>query len=355
MKVLITGGCGFLGSNIASSYLREGAEVVVVDALFRRGSSANLAWLENQAAPGFFHFIQADLAVKEAVFTVFRRHAPFDYICHVGGQVAMTTSLQDPERDLHTNVLGTFNVLEAARNLSPDALIAYSSTNKVYGDLEWLRYEETATRYVLPDYLHGLDEALALDFSTPYGCSKGAADQYVRDWARVYGLKTVVFRHSSIYGGRQFASFDQGWIGWFCQKAIEQKACWQDGGTPKRFTIAGTGKQVRDVLHADDLINLYRLAFEQRELLAGEIFNIGGGVENSLSLLELFAILSDLLCIPPLTYEVTPRRSSDQDCFIADISKAAKILGWSPLTSCRSGIATMLEWTENNLSIIRKP
>jgi CDP-paratose 2-epimerase len=349
---LITGGCGFLGSNIASSYLREGVEVVVIDALFRRGSSANLAWLENQAAPGLFHFIQADLAAKETVFAVFRRNAPFDFICHVGGQVAMTTSLQDPERDLHTNVLGTFNVLEAARNLSPDALIAYSSTNKVYGDLEWMRYEETATRYGLPDYPNGLDEALALDFSTPYGCSKGAADQYVRDWARVYGLKTVVFRHSSIYGGRQFASFDQGWVGWFCQKAIEQKACWQDGGTPKPFTIAGTGKQVRDVLHADDLINLYKLAFDQRDRLTGEIFNIGGGVANSLSLLELFAILSDLLGIPPLTYEVTPRRSSDQDCFIADISKAAQILDWHPLTTCRSGIATMLEWTENNFSTI---
>jgi CDP-paratose 2-epimerase len=352
MKVLITGGCGFLGSNIASSYLREGVEVVVIDALFRRGSSANLAWLENQAAPGLFHFIQADLAAKETVFAVFRRNAPFDFICHVGGQVAMTTSLQDPERDLHTNVLGTFNVLEAARNLSPDALIAYSSTNKVYGDLEWMRYEETATRYCLPDYPNGLDEALALDFSTPYGCSKGAADQYVRDWARVYGLKTVVFRHSSIYGGRQFASFDQGWVGWFCKKAIEQKACWQDGGTPKPFTIAGTGKQVRDVLHANDLINLYRLAFEHRDRLTGEIFNIGGGVANSLSLLELFAILSDLLGIPPLSYEVTPRRSSDQDCFIADISKAAQILDWRPLTSCRSGIATMLEWTENNFSMI---
>lgn len=352
MKVLITGGCGFLGSNIASSYLREGADIVVVDSLFRRGSSANLAWLENQAGSGRFHFIQADLASKESVFAVFRRHAPFEYICHVGGQVAMTTSLQDPERDLLTNVLGTFNVLEAARSLSPDALIAYSSTNKVYGDLEWLRYEETAKRYVLPDYPNGLDEALALDFSTPYGCSKGAADQYVRDWARVYGLNTVVFRHSSIYGGRQFASFDQGWIGWFCQKAIEQKLCRQEGGLPRPFTIAGTGKQVRDVLHANDLINLYRLAFENRNRLRGEIFNIGGGVANSLSLLELFDILSNFLAIPHLAYEETPRRSSDQDCFIADISKAARILNWSPLIGCQCGLSTMLDWTEKNFELI---
>ena len=175
MKVLITGGCGFLGSNLAASYLQEGAEVTVVDALFRRGSAANLLWLENQSPSGQFHFIQADLA-DVCVMAVFR-HGPFDYICHVGGQVAMTTSLQDPLRDLKTNVLGTFNVLEAARALSPDALIAYSSTNKVYGDLEWLRYEETEMRYSLPDYPEGLNESLPLDFSTPYGCSKGSADQ----------------------------------------------------------------------------------------------------------------------------------------------------------------------------------
>jgi CDP-paratose 2-epimerase len=350
MKVLITGGCGFLGSNLAAAYLQDGAEVVVLDALFRRGSAANLFWLEKQAAPGRFHFIQADLADTESVLAVFRRHAPFEYICHVGGQVAMTTSLQDPSRDLQTNVVGTFNVLEAARALSPAALIAYSSTNKVYGDLEWLRYEEAATRYCLPDHTDGLDESLSLDFSTPYGCSKGAADQYVRDWARVYGLKTVVFRHSSIFGGRQFASFDQGWVGWFCQKAIEQQRAYQDGIAPEPFTIAGTGKQVRDVLHADDLIRLYRAAYEQRERMNGEIFNIGGGAANSLSLLELFALLAELLAIPPLLFTPTPRRASDQDCFIADIGKAERSLGWIPSVSCKEGVARMLEWSAQNHS-----
>ncbi len=349
MKVLITGGCGFLGSNLAASYLDEGAEVVVVDALFRKGSAANLSWLEQQAAPGRFHFIQADLADAAAVLAVFRRHAPFDYICHVGGQVAMTTSLQDPARDLQTNVLGTFHVLEAARAHSPEALIAYSSTNKVYGDLEGLRYEETPTRYHLSDHPEGLDESLGLDFSTPYGCSKGAADQYVRDWARVYGLKTVVFRHSSIFGGRQFASFDQGWVGWFCQKAIEQKRAHLAGVAPEPFTIAGTGKQVRDVLHADDLIRLYRAAYAHRERMTGEIFNIGGGAANSLSLLELFALLAELLAIPPLVFTPTPRRASDQDCFIAAIGKAERLLGWTPEVSCSAGITRMLEWTETHL------
>lgn len=349
MNVLITGGCGFLGSNLAYSYLQEAANVVVIDALFRNGAALNLAWLQQNEAPGRLHFIQADLVDAESVQAVFRRHGPFDFIVHVGGQVAMTTSLQDPSRDLRTNVLGTFHVLEAARALSPKSLIAYSSTNKVYGDLEWLRYEETPTRYTLPDYPEGLDEKLPLDFSTPYGCSKGAADQYVRDWARVYGLKTVVFRHSSIFGGRQFSSFDQGWVGWFCQKAMEQKRCHQAAVIPEPFTIAGNGKQVRDVLHADDLVSLYRAAFEHRQQLDGEIFNIGGGLSNSLSLLELFSLLSQLLEIPPLRFVSTPRRASDQDCFIADITKVKRVLGWSPSLSADAGIARTLAWIKNQL------
>lgn len=351
MKVLITGGCGFLGSNLAASYLEKQAEVVVLDALFRSGSAANLVWLQGQASIGQFHFVQADLADAQAVMAVFRRYGPFDYICHVGGQVAMTTSLQDPARDLQTNIFGTFNVLEATRALSPDALVAYSSTNKVYGDLEWLRYEESDTRYYLPDYPEGLDESLPLDFSTPYGCSKGAADQYVRDWARVYGLKTVIFRHSSIYGGRQFASFDQGWVGWFCQKAIQQKNSLEAGSSLASFTMAGTGKQVRDVLHSDDLIRLYQAAYQQKERIAGEIFNIGGGVSNSLSLLELFDLLAELLSLSSLVYEPRPRRQSDQDCFIASLSKVEGLLGWSPTISSRQGVAKMLDWSKNNISL----
>ncbi len=348
MKILVTGGCGFLGSNIAASYLREGAEVVVVDALFRKGSDLNLEWLRGQAAPGVLAFHRQDLADAAAVDAVFRVHAPFDYVCHLGGQVAMTTSLSDPRRDMMTNVVGTFNVLEAVRAHSPEALVAYSSTNKVYGDLEGLRRGETAARYVLPDYPRGLDESLPLDFASPYGCSKGAADQYVRDWHRNFGLKTVVFRHSSIYGGRQFATFDQGWIGWFCRKALEQKAALARGAVPEPFTISGTGKQVRDVLHAEDLVRLYRAAWERRDAAAGQIFNIGGGMENSLSLLELFALLEELLGFPPgrgLRYAALPRRQSDQDVFVADIAKAARVLDWRPRVDCREGIRRMLEWS----------
>lgn len=350
MKVLITGGCGFLGSNLAAYYLDRGEEVVIADALFRKGSTANLAWLEEKAGPGQFHFVQLDLADADGVMALFRRHGPFDFICHVGGQVAMTTSLAEPRRDLLTNVVGTFNVLEATRALSPEALIAYSSTNKVYGDLEWLRYEELPTRYNLPDHPRGLDESLPLDFSTPYGCSKGAADQYARDWARVYGLKTVVFRHSSIYGGRQYASFDQGWVGWFCQKAVEQRAAIDAGQEPPVFTIAGTGKQVRDVLHARDLIALYDAAFIHREAAAGQIFNIGGGMESSLSLLELLSLLAELVGMESLKFERLPRRQSDQDFFVADISKAERLLGWKPALSSRDGVRAMLEWTREMAS-----
>ena len=350
MKVLITGGCGFLGSNLASAFLADGAEVVVLDALFRNGSASNLCWLEEQAAKHQFHFLQADIAEAEGVEAVFRRHGPFDYVCHVAGQVAMTTSLQDPRRDLQTNVIGTFNVLEAVRAYCPNALVAYSSTNKVYGDLEWIETVGTETRYCLPDYPEGLDEAIPLDFSTPYGCSKGAADQYVRDWSRVYGLKTVVFRHSSIYGGRQFASFDQGWIGWFCKQALVQQQCRLQGRPVEPFTIAGTGKQVRDVLHAEDLVSLYRLAYINKNKMNGEIYNIGGSKENSLSLLELFDMLVDILGMPSLAYNKLPRRASDQDCFIASISKVRLHLNWIPQKGCRIGIENMLEWCRHATS-----
>lgn len=353
MKVLITGGCGFLGSNLAAHYLDQEAEVIVVDALFRRGAAINLNWLESKVkSPKQFTFYQIDIADGGALLAIFQRHVPFDFICHVAGQVAMTSSIEDPRRDLQTNVLGTFNVLEAVRKLSPDGLVAYSSTNKVYGDLKHLCYEETETRYTLPDFPEGLDESLPLDFSTPYGCSKGAADQYVRDWSRVYGLKTVVFRHSSIYGGRQFASFDQGWVGWFCQKAVEQKIAVSNNIEPSGFTISGSGKQVRDVLHADDLIALYDAAFRLREKCAGEIFNIGGGLENSLSLNELLEQLAAQTGQSLLRFRKIDRRQSDQDFFVANVEKAMKLLEWRPKVDRMRGIQEMLNWTEKMPEVV---
>lgn len=343
---LVTGGCGFLGSNIASHFLKLGSKVVVIDALFRTGGQSNLDWLRGHK--GNFEFIHGDLANSEIVNQAFKVHGPFDYVCHLGGQVAMTTSLADPHRDLLTNIVGTFNILEAIRLLSPNSFLAYSSTNKVYGDLLNLQYKENIKRYTVETHPSGFDESLSLDFASPYGCSKGSADQYVRDWNRNYGLKTTVFRHSSIYGGRQFSTFDQGWIGWFCRNALNQKLQIENNQDLDYFTIAGTGKQVRDVLHASDLIDLYHRAFHFQSECSGSIFNIGGGIDNSLSLLELFDLLQDLLKLPqPLAYTNLPPRKSDQLFFVADITKAEKVLGWKPNTSSREGITKMLDWLDS--------
>jgi len=352
MNILITGGCGFLGSNIAMSYLEKGASVCVVDALFRKGSSENLKWLSaHPESNNLLTFYQLDIANENDLDAVFQKQAPFDYVCHLGGQVAMTTSLSDPRRDFLTNSKGTFNVLEAIRMHCPDAFLAYSSTNKVYGDLKRFNYKENQTRYFLEEYPNGFDESLPLDFASPYGCSKGSADQYVHDWFRNFEIKTVVFRHSSIYGGRQFASFDQGWIGWFCQKAIEQKENYNKGKKIEPFSMSGTGKQVRDVLHAEDLIHLYHTAYEKKESVAGEIFNIGGGIENSLSLLELFSLLEDLLeyqTEEKLQYYQLERRKSDQDFFVANISKAKEVMDWEPEISVKNGIQKMIGWVKKN-------
>ncbi|MCX7712681.1 MAG: SDR family NAD(P)-dependent oxidoreductase [Chthoniobacterales bacterium] len=348
MKILITGGCGFLGSNLAFEFLKNQEEVVIVDSLYRVGGKQNLEWLKANSKEKQFHFYQVDIACDKELEMIFQRHAPFDYICHFAGQVAMTTSLKDPKRDFLTNVVGTFNLLEFARIYSPETFLAYSSTNKVYGDLNFVRLRETPTRYEAVDFPNGFDETLPLDFASPYGCSKGAADQYVRDWYRNFGIKTVVFRHSSIYGGRQFSTYDQGWVGWFCKKAIEQKNAWLKGEIPEPFTISGSGKQVRDVLHAEDLINLYLMAFEKKEQIAGEVFNIGGGIDNSLSLLELFSFLENLLEMPKkLIFNRTERRKSDQDFFVSSNKKAKEKLNWEPKIRYICGIQNVLNWINN--------
>jgi CDP-paratose 2-epimerase len=346
MNVLITGGCGFLGSNVASGYLADGGRVTVVDKMLKTGSWENLRWLQELCQNEHdLVFRESDISDYDCLADVFIKHGPFDYICHLAGQVAMTTSLADPIGDFRTNALGTINLLELARKKSPDAFIAFSSTNKVYGDLNFLEYAETDTRYSLPRFPDGIDESMPLDFASPYGCSKGAADQYVRDWYRNFGLKTVVFRHSSIYGGRQYATVDQGWVGWFTMKAIEQARCLEKHEPIVPFTISGTGKQVRDMLHSRDLIALYRTAYENRQHCAGEVFNIGGGLVNSMSLLELFDRLSKLLGLSQgLVYEKLPRRQSDQDYFVADISKAKRMLGWSPQVGTAQGLQQMIEW-----------
>lgn len=339
MKYLVTGGCGFLGSNIACEILRQGHELVVFDSLYRLGSYQNLEWLKIQ---GDFEFIHGDIRNTNDVERTVRTHKP-DVIYHLAGQVAMTTSIADPRMDFEVNVGGSFNLLNAVRLYSPESTVIYSSTNKVYGDLEQFNYRETETRYECIDKPNGFDESVNLDFHSPYGTSKGSADQYMLDFARIYGLKTAVFRHSSMFGGRQFATFDQGWLGWFTQKAIEIKR----GIAKEPFTISGDGKQVRDLLYASDCVDLYIKAAERIEAIKGQAFNIGGGIVSSSSLLELFQFLEQELEIQ-MTYQQLPPRESDQRVFVADITKAQKLINWTPKVSKAEGIRKMIEWVTEN-------
>jgi len=335
MKLLITGGCGFLGSNLASDALTRGDELVVFDNLYRNGSRENMTWLQSQ---GKFTFEHGDIRNQNDITRLIQSFKP-DAIFHLAGQVAMTTSIANPRMDFEVNVMGTHNLLEAVRQHAPNATVVYSSTNKVYGDLEQFTYSETDTRYQCIEHPVGISEQTQLDFHSPYGCSKGAADQYMLDYARIFGLKTVVFRHSSMYGGRQFATYDQGWVGWFCQKTVETR----NGLLKEPFTISGTGKQVRDVLHADDMKRLYMAAVNHIDAAKGQAFNIGGGIENSLSLLELFSLLEKIANVK-LNYTKLPVRESDQRVFVSDLTKAKKLLEWQPMVSAQDGVARMVEW-----------
>lgn len=337
MRYLVTGGCGFLGSNVASHVLALKEELFVIDNFFRVGSRQNHTWLQGV---GEFKFFEDDLRDQDRVAAIIRDVKP-DYIFHFAGQVAMTTSLASPDLDFGINVIGGINVLEAVRKFSPNTTILFSSTNKVYGELRDVVFEEQTTRYVTPQYPNGFDESLPLDFQSPYGCSKGCIDQYMLDYCRSFNISTVVFRHSSIFGGQQFPTFDQGWIGWFILKALEAK------DRAEAFTISGDGKQVRDVLFADDLINCYFSCIAHLDRARGQAFNIGGGVENSLSLLELFALLENELAVK-LVYEKLPWRHSDQKVFIANTGKAAQAFAWSPKIDKVSGIKKMILWLKEN-------
>jgi CDP-paratose 2-epimerase len=266
------------------------------------------------------------------------RSEPIGCVFHLAGQVAMTSSLASPRHDFEVNVGGSINVLELVREYAPEATVVYASSNKVYGELDELELEETSTRYQPACGIRGIPESARLDFRTPYGCSKGAADQYMLDYARNFGLRAVVFRHSTIYGGRQRSTFDQGWLGWFCKQALIAKR-----NPSHRFTINGDGKQVRDLLYVSDAVRCYRAAHRHIERAAGDVFNIGGGWENSMSLLELFDRLQQILEVR-LDFDRRPWRNSDQKYFVADIAKAERMLSWSPQVDKEQGIARTLEW-----------
>lgn len=337
MKILINGGCGFLGSNLAAYGIENGYDVTVFDNLSRLGASQNLLWLQSL---GTFKFVHGDTRNRNDVETIVK-NGQFDAVFHLAGQVAMTTSIENPYKDFEINTMGAINLLDSIRKYSPKTAVFFSSTNKVYGDLENYHYEETETRYKCVEFPNGFDESVPLDFRSPYGCSKGAADQYMLDFYRIFGVKATVFRHSSMYGSRQFATYDQGWIGWFVQKAIEK----YENPNCEPFTISGNGKQVRDILHAKDMIRLYYSALEHVDDVCGQAYNIGGTMEQSLSLLELFDMLNDILGIK-MEYVQLPPRQSDQKVFVADIHKINSKIGWKPEVTAYDGVSAMVDWVK---------
>jgi len=339
-KWVITGGTGFIGCHASARLHAAGHQVVVVDNLSRKGAEANLAWLQGQ---GITNFVKADIRDPGAMSRLMEEHADADVVLHLAGQVAVTTSVVDPRGDFEANALGTFNVLEAVRAAAKGRpAVFYSSTNKVYGNLEHVEVVERNGRYAYADRPLGVNEEERLDFHSPYGCSKGTGDQYVRDYARIYGLKTVVFRQSCIYGTRQFGIEDQGWIAWFSIAAT----------LGKRFSIYGDGKQIRDALWVDDLVALYQRAWERIDVARGDVFNVGGGPENTLSLLELVAEI-ERATGRTLNPGFADWRPGDQRVFVADIRKAKERLGWAPTVSTTEGIKRLLEWVRENLDLFR--
>ncbi len=333
MKWVLTGGAGFIGANLAKRLKEAGETCVVTDNFHRPGARLNREFLEKHCGITVQYL---DIRFADQVNAFFEANADVDVVVHLAGQVSFVASIEDPRYDFDTNALGTFNVLEALRRFAPGARVVYSSTNKVYGDLTGLRCEETATRYVLPDYPNGLPESLPIELHGGYSCSKGTADIYMRDYRAMYGLKTVSLRQSSIYGGNQYATEDQGWVAYFVQMGVQNSP----------YRISGTGKQVRDLLHIDDLCACFRRIAELPEDSAawGQAFNMGGGAGSSLSLLELFEKLRTRYGFT-MTYTAGPPRLADQKVFIADTTKARQMLGWKQQVSVDEGLDEMVQWS----------
>jgi CDP-paratose 2-epimerase len=339
-KILITGGAGFIGINAAKYFLDKGWQVYILDNFSRYGADKNIKWLKGKTSKKSLKIVKADVSCDLRVLE--RLVCRVDAILHLAAQVAVTTSVQNPRKDFEINTLGTINVLETVRLSKNKPILLYSSTNKVYGRMEEVKVVKKGNRYQYKDLARGINEYRPLDFYSPYGCSKGAADQYVRDYARIYGLKTIVFRQSCIYGPHQFGIEDQGWVAWFVIASL----------LGKRLTIYGDGKQVRDVLFIDDLSEAYWLAVRGIKKTTGQVYNIGGGPKNQLSLLELISLLEKFLG-KRVKYKFDQWRPGDQSIFVCDIRKAKKDFGWQPKTSVNQGIKMLSEWVRENKNLFR--
>jgi len=338
LKALITGGAGFIGANLAHRLIARGDDVTVFDNLSRPRTEHNIAWLRQSHGPAAFRFVKGDVRDYPAL-TEATRGA--DIVYHLAGQTAVTTSVIDPRDDFENNALGTFNALEAARTGGADPIFLYTSTNKVYGGMKDVVVEEHDGRYAYRDHPHGIDESYPLDFYSPYGCSKGTGDQYTRDYARIYGLRTVVLRQSSIYGYRQFGVEDQGWIAWLTIAAV----------TGRPITIYGDGKQVRDVLFIDDLLDLYDAAVAHIAAAAGQVYNVGGGSQHTLSIWTETGPLLERLLGHPLSVSYGDWRPGDQRIYVSSIDKAQRELGWSPRIGVEEGVERLFNWVRANRNL----
>ena len=332
-RVLITGGAGFIGCNAALYFGSRNWRVTVLDNLSRAGTDLNLEWLSQNAS---FDFARADVRDRAAVEKVISE-TRFDAVIHLAAQVAVTTSVTDPRDDFMTNALGSFNVLDAVRLHCPEAVFILASTNKVYGKIASAQTELRDTRHGYVNRPFGIDERESLDFLSPYGCSKGAADQYTLDFARIYGIPATSFRQSCVYGPRQFGVEDQGWVAWFAIASL----------FGRDITIFGDGRQVRDVLHVDDLVRAYEAAILAPERIAGEAFNVGGGPDRVISLLDLIEMLERRLGRKiPLKW--SDWRPGDQRAYVSDVRKLKSALDWTPAVKVQDGIERLLSWVERN-------
>lgn len=339
MRILITGGAGFIGCNLAARGIREGHAVTVLDNLSRAGSSLNLEWLRSL---GEFDFIEADIRDFDTLLNLLNSRK-YDAVFHDSAQVAVTTSVEDPRTDFEINALGTFNLLEAIRLSGSDPVLIYASTNKVYGALSSLDIGEKNGRYSFQDQPGGVPESMPLDFHSPYGCSKGAAEQYVLDYRRIYGLRSIVFRQSCVYGPRQMGVEDQGWVAWFAICAAFGRS----------ISIFGDGKQVRDLLHIDDLVDLHYHAVKMEPQLDMFAFNVGGGPKNAASLIEVIDLLEEKTD-RPIELHFAGWRPGDQKVYISDIRALEEKLSWSPRVPLSDGMGLLLDWIGENEEILKE-
>jgi CDP-paratose 2-epimerase len=330
--ILVTGGAGFIGSNIAHALAGQGHGVIVYDALSRPGVEDNLRWLQD-SHPGLITPVIADIRDEDELARAARDvKAAF----HMAAQVAVTTSLADPREDFEINLRGTINLLDILRLRSDAVPIVFASTNKVYGDLADIDFNLEGDRYVPADRAvaaHGIGEARPLDFHTPYGCSKGAADQYVLDYARSFDLPAAVLRMSCIYGLRQMGTEDQGWVAHFLIRALEGKP----------ITLYGDGRQVRDILDVSNAVDAYLKLWSGIDRHKGRAFNLGGGPDNAVSLRELLAYMAELLG-HEIDVGFSDWRAGDQRYFVADTRAARAALGLSPAVPWRQGVAKLADW-----------